>query len=62
MAPMTVAYAAPESFRGKPTIKSDQYSLAITYFELRTARLPYRSELFAEVIDDGCIVTHTHYG
>ncbi len=41
MAPMTVAYAAPESFRGKPTIKSDQYSLAITYVELRTGALPF---------------------
>ncbi len=41
MAPMTVAYAAPESFRGKPTIKSDQYSLAITYVELRTGLLPF---------------------
>ncbi|MBL8827600.1 MAG: protein kinase, partial [Planctomycetaceae bacterium] len=41
MAPMTVAYAAPESFRGKPTVKSDQYSLAITYIELRTGRMPF---------------------
>lgn len=41
MAPMTVAYAAPESFRGKPTVKSDQYSLAMTYIELRTGRMPF---------------------
>jgi len=41
MTPMTVAYAAPESFRGKPTIQSDQYSLAMTYVELRTGHLPF---------------------
>ncbi len=39
--PVTVAYAAPESFSGKPTAKSDQYSLAITYVELRVGRLPF---------------------
>ena len=36
MAPVTVAYAAPESFKGNVTPTSDQYSLAITYVELRT--------------------------
>lgn len=41
MAPVTVAYAAPESFKGKVTPTSDQYSLAITYVELRTGRLPF---------------------
>ncbi|HTQ37557.1 MAG TPA: protein kinase, partial [Pirellulales bacterium] len=41
MAPVTVAYAAPESFKGKVTPTSDQYSLAITYAELRTGRLPF---------------------
>jgi serine/threonine protein kinase len=40
-APLTLAYAAPESFRGKPCDKSDQYSLAISYVELRTGSLPF---------------------
>lgn len=42
--PVTVAYAAPELFSGKPTPWSDQYSLAITYVELRTGRLPFDDE------------------
>ena len=37
----TVVYMAPESWRGKTTTKSDQYSLAITYCELRTGSWPY---------------------
>ncbi len=45
MAPVTVAYAAPESFKGKVTPTSDQYSLAITYAELRTGRLPFDETL-----------------
>jgi serine/threonine protein kinase len=44
-APLTLAYAAPESFRGKPCDKSDQYSLAITYIELRTGCLPFDDSL-----------------
>jgi serine/threonine protein kinase len=44
-APLTLAYAAPESFRGKPSDKSDQYSLAITYVELRTGALPFDETL-----------------
>jgi len=44
-APLTLAYAAPESFRGKPSDKSDQYSLAITYVELRTGSLPFDESL-----------------
>jgi formylglycine-generating enzyme required for sulfatase activity len=38
---MTPTYAAPESFRGHTTLQSDQYSLAVTYCELRTGQLPY---------------------
>jgi serine/threonine protein kinase len=39
----TFAYMAPEVFRGgKPQPKSDQYSLAVSYFELRTGgKFPY---------------------
>ncbi len=48
----TVAYAAPECLRdGKPSPSTDQYSLAITYFELRVGALPYQSETFAGVTD-----------
>jgi formylglycine-generating enzyme required for sulfatase activity len=36
---MTVAYAAPECFKGEVTQQSDQYSLAASYFHLRTGRV-----------------------
>jgi serine/threonine protein kinase len=35
----TLAYTAPESFKGQLAQQSDQYSLAVTYFHLRTGRL-----------------------
>ena len=38
---MTPLYAAPESFRGQLTRRSDQYSLAATYCQLRGNRLPF---------------------
>jgi tetratricopeptide (TPR) repeat protein/serine/threonine protein kinase len=38
---MTVAYAPPEFFRGQTSRQSDQYSLAVTYCELRGGRLPF---------------------
>ncbi len=41
----TVAYAAPELLRGKPHRTSDQYCLAISYFELRTGKLPFEEDL-----------------
>lgn len=37
----TFSYAAPEFFRGETTRQSDQYSLAVTYCQLRGGRLPY---------------------
>jgi serine/threonine protein kinase/cytochrome c-type biogenesis protein CcmH/NrfG len=43
----TFHYAAPEVLRGKVTKWSDQYSLAITYFQLRTGTLPYGAECSA---------------
>ena len=39
---MTVSYAAPEFFQGKTTQHSDQYSLAVTYYHLRTGSLPFQ--------------------
>jgi hypothetical protein len=38
---MTVAYAAPEYFDGHTSKHSDQYSLAISYCQLRGGRLPF---------------------
>src|SRR5262249_24478886 len=38
---MTVAYAAPEFFNGQTSARSDQYSLAVTYCQLRGGRLPH---------------------
>ncbi|VTS05913.1 serine/threonine-protein kinase [Tuwongella immobilis] len=37
----TPAYAAPEVFQGQLSDRTDQYALAITYFHLRTGRLPF---------------------
>ena len=37
----TPAYAAPEAFIGYYSEQSDQYSLAVTYFVLRTGLLPF---------------------
>jgi serine/threonine protein kinase len=38
------AYMAPERIRGEPpTATSDQYSLAISYYESRTGRLPFHN-------------------
>jgi hypothetical protein len=38
---LTAAYAAPEFFGGQTTNRSDQYSLAVTYCQLRGGQLPY---------------------
>jgi formylglycine-generating enzyme required for sulfatase activity len=38
---LSPAYAAPESFDGKVCAQTDQYSLAVTYVELRTGNLPF---------------------
>lgn len=38
---MTPAYAAPEFFHGQVSRYSDQYSLAVTYYRLRTGSPPF---------------------
>lgn len=38
---LTLAYAAPEFFEGKTYRQSDQYSLACTFCQLATGRLPF---------------------
>lgn len=48
----TIAYGAPEVLLGQgPTSATDQYSLAISYFELRTGDLPFGSERISDVIN-----------
>jgi serine/threonine protein kinase len=42
---MTAAYAPPEFFKGRATPHSDQYSLAVSYCELRGGRLPFAGTL-----------------
>lgn len=37
----TLSYAAPEVFQGWLNERSDQYSLAVTFYQLRTGRLPF---------------------
>ncbi len=37
----TPAYAPPELINNEPCPQTDQYSLAITYYELRTGQLPF---------------------
>jgi serine/threonine protein kinase len=40
---LNVSYAAPETFDDRVTRWTDQYSLAITYFHMRTGEMPFRS-------------------
>jgi serine/threonine protein kinase len=46
---LTLSYAAPEVFSNKVTSWSDQYSLAITYCQLRSGELPFKAKSPAEV-------------
>ena len=48
----SVAYAAPETFDNRTASTSDQYSLAVTYYELRTGKLPFPKESQMQVIRD----------
>ena len=47
----TPAYMAPEAIEGKPSQHSDQYSLAITFYHLRTGTLPMKDGTLFEVLD-----------
>jgi formylglycine-generating enzyme required for sulfatase activity/serine/threonine protein kinase len=38
---LTAHYAAPELFHGTVSRRTDQYSLALTYYRVRTGRLPF---------------------
>jgi hypothetical protein len=46
---MTPIYAPPELFDGRPSIHSDQYSLAIVYQEMLTGTLPYEGRTTAQL-------------
>jgi serine/threonine protein kinase, bacterial len=37
----TLDYAAPEIFQGRLSDRTDQYALAVTYYQLRTGELPF---------------------
>lgn len=37
----TLNYAAPEVFQGRLSDRTDQYALAVSYYQLRTGRLPF---------------------
>jgi serine/threonine protein kinase len=47
----TPAYMAPEAISGKQARTSDQYSLAVTYYHLRTGTLPVNDGSLWEVLD-----------
>jgi serine/threonine protein kinase len=40
----TLVYTAPECFKGQLTQQSDQYSLAVTYYHLRTGHLLFKGD------------------
>jgi serine/threonine protein kinase/Tfp pilus assembly protein PilF len=44
---LTPGYAAPECFRGQTSDRSDQYSLAASYCQLRGGKLPFRGDAAA---------------
>jgi formylglycine-generating enzyme required for sulfatase activity len=46
---MTVAYAAPEVSTGRMSRWTDQYSLAVTYVQLRTGKLPFVGKSLVQV-------------
>jgi serine/threonine protein kinase len=50
MAAGTYAYIAPESIESKSSKTNDQYSLAISYIELRTGYLPFAANTFYDVM------------
>ena len=46
---LTPTYASPELFDGKPSRHSDQYSLAIVYYELLTGTRPFTGSTAAQL-------------
>src|SRR4029079_8639605 len=46
---LTPIYAPPEVFEGRPSNRSDQYSLAIVYQEMLTGVLPFPGRTAAQL-------------
>jgi serine/threonine protein kinase len=46
---LTPTYSAPELFDGRPTFRSDQYSLALVFMQMLTGRLPFRGTTAGEL-------------
>jgi serine/threonine protein kinase len=51
---VTPVYAAPETFEGKVSRFSDQYSLAIVYQELLTGQRPYSGQTLRQLVLQHC--------
>jgi eukaryotic-like serine/threonine-protein kinase len=51
---VTPVYAAPETFEGKVSRFSDQYSLAIVYQELLTGQRPYNGQTLRQLVLQHC--------
>jgi serine/threonine protein kinase len=49
MGGLTPVYAPPEVFEGRPSRKSDQYSLAIVFQEMLTGSLPFPGRTAAQL-------------
>ncbi len=49
MGGVTPIYAAPETFRGKISKQSDQYSLAVVYMELLTGKRPFHGKNIRQI-------------
>ena len=47
---MSPHYVAPEVLEGRMCQQTDQYSLAVTYCQLRTGRLPFRGDSINQVL------------
>ena len=47
---LTPLYASPEVFDGRPSVHSDQYSLAVVYQELLTGTRPFPGGSVQEII------------
>lgn len=48
----SLAYMAPECMAGQTSIHADQFSLAISYVELRTGHLPFADDSMSQIIED----------
>src|SRR5258707_9817737 len=47
---MSPNYVAPEVIEGRVSARSDQYSLAVTYVQLRAGRLPFSGDAIPRVL------------